>query len=74
MRIKNESGVIIGEEVRAGIAEKLGISTEDQRMIDLVKKIESLCFVFYEMGYNDAKEETDHASDQSIHEATSKLQ
>ena len=61
MRIKNENGIIIGGEVRAGMAKQLGFSTEDQKFIDLIKKVEGLCFVFYREGYIDCGAEMNQA-------------
>jgi len=57
MRIKNEDGIIIGDGVRADIAEMVGLTTEDNRVIELIRKIESLCFVYYREGWNDCEEE-----------------
>lgn len=55
MEIKNTNQIIIGDGIRADIAEKIGCEIEDEKVYEMVKIIENLCLVYYKEGYNEAK-------------------
>lgn len=70
MQIKDTNQIIIGDGIRADIAEKIGCNIEDEKVYEVVKIVENLCLVYYREGYKEAGQE----NSQAVHEATSKLQ